>query len=145
MDLPSYAGWTLIADRHFRDAFMALESRARKEQQRGQPGRQTQLLAAVLKLVTEVIPTDPKDPKFRLGNTLGERFRSWCRAKFFQRYRLFFRYNSNYQVIVYSWFNAEDNLRKAGASTDPYAVFLRMLNAGKPPTSFEELLRYSAK
>lgn len=145
MQVGAANGWTLVADRHFVAAYLELEARATAEYEREIVGKNSKLLAAVLRLVHEHIPSDPTDAKFRLGDALGPRFRSWCRAKFHQRYRLFFRYNSNFKVVVYSWFNSQDNLRKAGSKNDPYSVFCQMLQAGKPPTDFGELLSYSAK
>jgi toxin YhaV len=40
------------------------------------------LLAAILKMVVEVIPQNPVDPQFRQGNTLGPSNLHWQRAKF---------------------------------------------------------------
>ena len=81
--------------------------------------------------------------EFRQGNTLGADNRQWFRAKFHQRYRLFFRFSSKEKVIVYAWVNDENTLRKAGSRTDPYAVFRAMLNAGNPPSTMAELLAVS--
>jgi toxin YhaV len=139
------ADWVLLGDRHFVSAFNDIQQLAQREFDKGHVGPSTKLLAAVLTLTQQKIPSDPSSPEFRLGNTLGARFRSWCRAKFTQRYRLFFRYNSAHRVIIYSWFNSTDTLRKSGAETDPYSVFQKMLAAGQPPTDFDELLRYLAK
>ncbi len=145
MKLAEKSGWTLVGDQHFIHAYKDLEQRASTEFARGEIGTNTKLLAAVLRLTREHIPSNPASEEFRLGNTLGERYRSWCRAKFFGRYRLFFRYNSTHKVIIYSWFNSSTTLRKSGGKTDPYAVFQKMLMSGRPPTDFDELLRYSAK
>jgi toxin YhaV len=101
----------------------------------------TKLLATILRLITETIPRDPTAAQFRQGDTLGPDNRHWFRAKFHQRYRIFFRFSSRDRIIVYVWINDESTLRKAGARTDPYAVFRTMLRAGEPPQSFEELLR----
>ena len=58
-----------------------------------------------------------------------------------ERYRLFFRFASNpIQIIIYVWFNDENTLRKAGAKTDVYETFKRMLARGEVPGSIEELL-----
>jgi toxin YhaV len=62
------------------------------------------------------------------------------RAKFHQRYRLFFRFSSKDKVIVYVWVNDESTLRKAGARIDAYVVFKSMLDAGDPPRTLEALL-----
>ncbi len=145
MNLGEASDWKLVGDQHFIEAYMALQNRAKIELARGEVGLNSRLLAAVLRLTQERIPTNPRSDEFRLGNTLGPSFRAWCRAKFAKRYRLFFRYNSAHRVIVYSWFNSTETLRKEGSSSDPYVVFQKMLAAGKPPTDFEELLRYSAK
>ena len=62
------------------------------------------------------------------------------------RYRLFFRFASNpVKVIVYVWLDGitrdEDTLRKAGAGTDVYETFKRMLGRGVVPTDIDALLR----
>jgi len=99
------------------------------------------LLATIHRPVTEIIPQDPNAPEFRQGDTLGPDNRHWFRAKFHQRYRLFFRFSTKDRVIVYVWINDEFTLRKAGSKTDPYAVFKSMLNAGDPPRTLEALLK----
>jgi toxin YhaV len=106
---------------------------------RGHP--KTKLLATIHRYVTENIPRDPNAPECRQGDTLGPDNRHWFRAKFHQRYRLFFRFSSKDRVIVYVWVNDEFTLRKAGAKTDAYAVFKSMLNAGDPPRTLEGLLK----
>jgi toxin YhaV len=68
-------------------------------------------LAAILKLTYEVIPQDPSLGVYRQGNTLGEHRKHWLRAKFFQQYRLFFRYHEASKIIVYAWVNDEDTKR----------------------------------
>src|ERR1700740_2741534 len=101
----------------------------------------TKLLATIRRYMMEIIPRDPNAPEFRQGDTLGSDNRHWFRAKFHQRYRLFFRFSTSDKVIVYVWVNDEFTLRKAGSKTDVYAVFKSMLNAGDPPRTLEALLR----
>ncbi|MGA2594337.1 MAG: type II toxin-antitoxin system YhaV family toxin [Bryobacteraceae bacterium] len=103
----------------------------------------TKLLATVNHYMREVIPRDPNSPEFWQGNTLGSDNRHWFRAKFHERYRLFFRFSTQQKVIIYVWVNDEQSLRKAGARTDPYAVFKGMLESGAAPGSFAELVRAS--
>ena len=43
-------------------------------------------------------------------------------------------------MIVYVWFYDEDTLRKAGAKTDVYETFKRMLARGVVPTDIAALL-----
>jgi toxin YhaV len=106
---------------------------------RGHP--KTKLLATIHRLITEIIPRDPNAPEFRQGDTLGPDNRHWFRAKFHQRYRLFFRFSTKDRVIVYVWVNDEFTLRKAGSKTDAYAVFKSMLKLGDPPRTLDALLK----
>lgn len=103
------------------------------------------LQAALARLILETIPADPASDEFRQGNTLGADFRHWRRAKIGRRFRLFFRYDSRSRVIVYAWVNDENTLRSAGSKTDPYAVFLKMLERGDPPDEWNALIRQSKK
>ena len=108
---------------------------------RGHP--KTKLLATIHRYITETIPRDPSAAEFRQGDTLGPDNRHWFRAKFHQRYRLFFRFSTKEKVIVYVWVNVEFTLRKAGSKTDAYAAFKSMLNAGDPPCTLEALLKHA--
>jgi len=103
------------------------------------------LLATITRYTEEVIPRDPSAPQFRQGNTLGKDNRHWFRAKFHERYRLFFRFSTKDKIIVYAWLNDESTLRKSGAKTDSYTLFQAMLKAGDPPGSLEQLLAVSRK
>lgn len=105
----------------------------------------TKLLATIDRYIREIIPRDPNAAEFRQGNTLGADNRHWFRAKFHERYRLFYRFSSKEKVIVYAWVNDEGTLRKAGAKTDPYAVFRGMLESGNPPGTMAGLLAVSAE
>lgn len=51
------------------------------------------------------IPQDPGRKEYRQGATLGSEQRHWHRAKFFQQYRLFFRFHNRSKVIVLSCVN----------------------------------------
>jgi toxin YhaV len=105
----------------------------------------TKRLAAIYRLATEIIPTDPSDPKFRQGNTLGSDHRHWYRAKFFQQYRLFFRFDQAAKIIIYVWVNDDRTKRAYGSKTDAYRVFKKMLDSGNPPASWADLLAASKK
>ena len=97
-------------------------------------------LAAIAKLAFEVIPQDPARAEYRQGNTLGEDHKHWFRAKFFQQYRLFFRYHPPSKVIVYAWVNDEDTQRAYESSDDAYRAFRKMLESGHPPDDWNQLL-----
>jgi toxin YhaV len=138
-------GWTVVAHPLFLDQLeklRALVARARQSNPESWQGNaNVKLFVALLDLVLERIPRDPLSPDFRQGNTLGPAHRHWFRAKFgANRFRLFFRADSASRIIVYAWVNDRDGLRKAGASSDPYAVFSGMLNRGSPPGDWSALL-----
>ncbi len=106
----------------------------------------TKLLASLYQCVLERVPRDPTHREFWLGNTLGQTNRHWRRVKqgMPHRYRLFFQFGSMpVKTIVYVWYNDQRTLRKAGAKTDVYEVFKRLLAAGEIPSSLAELLRRS--
>lgn len=103
----------------------------------------TKRLAAIAKLAFEVIPQDPSLPDYRQGGTLGNDHKHWFRAKFFQQYRLFFRFDSASKIIVFVWVNDEKNKRAYGSKTDAYRVFEKMLNSGHPPDEWDQLLKES--
>jgi toxin YhaV len=98
-------------------------------------------LAAVVKLAFDVIPQDPTRPEYRQGNTIGDDYKHWFRAKFFQQYRLFFRYHAPSKVIVLAWVNDEDTKRAYESGDDAYRVFRRMLASGHPPDDWNQLLK----
>ena len=100
----------------------------------------TKRLAAINKLAFEIIPQDPTRKEYRQGNTLGTEYKHWFRAKFFQQYRLFFRYHQQQKIIVYAWVNDEKSKRAYDSKTDAYRIFKRMLETGNPPDSWQQLL-----
>lgn len=145
--VPAAHGWYLLAWRAFRARFHELveevEELRKKAPQGYKQHASTKLLAAVRELIVNKIPQDPGASRYQLGNTLGEAHRHWYRAKY-KRYRLFYRYHSGEDIIVYAWLNDENTLREEGSRTDPYVVFRKMLERGRPPTTWEELRAESA-
>lgn len=100
----------------------------------------TKRLLAINKLAFDVIPQDPTRSEYRQGNTLGENYRHWFRAKFFQQYRLFFRYHQEAKIIVLCWVNDESCKRAYDSKIDAYRVFQKMLASGNPPDDWDEPL-----
>ena len=100
----------------------------------------TKRLAAIRKLAFDVIPQDPTRPDYRQGHTLGEEHKHWFRARFFQQYRLFFRFHAPSKIIVFAWVNDEDTKRAYEGSDDAYRVFRKMLANGHPPGDWDSLL-----
>lgn len=88
----------------------------------------------------DIIPRDPARPEVRQGNTLGDDYKHWFGAKFFQQYRLFFRYHAASKLIVLAWVNHEDTKRAYDRCDDAYGVFRKMLERGYPPDHWDQLL-----
>ena len=137
-------GWRLYAHPLFQAQLTHLvdqvEALAERDPVHYRDEAASKLLATINRYIREVIPNDPKAREFHQGNTLGADNRHWFRAKFHERYRLFYRFSSAEKVIVYAWVNDEHTLRKSGSKTDPYQVFRSLLEAGDPPSTMEQLL-----
>jgi toxin YhaV len=138
-------GWSIFAHPQFLDTFeplVAQVERLRTKDPKGYTAKNsTKRLAAIVKLAFEIIPQDPTRPEYRQGATLGDEYKHWFRSKFFQQYRLFFRYHRESRIIIYAWVNDEDTKRAYESGYDAYRTFRRMLKSGNPPDEWEQLLR----
>lgn len=138
-------GWSLYAHPLLLDQIEGLieevELRKSRDPANYRSKNCTKRLAAITRLVTEDVPADPAAAQFRQGQTLGGDRKHWFRAKFFQQYRLFFRFDSASRIIVFAWVNDENTLRAYGSRTDAYATFKGMLDNGNPPDDFSALLK----
>ena len=137
-------GWTIYAHRLFVAQLEALARKVEAEKQKNPTEyvkkNVTKRLAAIKKMAFEVIPQDPTRLEYRQGNTLGDEYKPWFRAKFLQQYRLFFRYHKQSKVIVMVWVNDEDTKRAYESDEDAYKVFRKMLMRGSPPNDWNQLL-----
>lgn len=137
-------GWTVFAHPLFLAQLEALAQQVEVFKQKDPLGymkkNATKRLAAITRLAFDVIPQDPTRPEYRQGNTLGDEHKHWLRAKFFQQYRLFFRYHAPSKMIVFAWVNDEDSRRAYESSDDAYRVFRKMLESGHPPDDWNRLL-----
>lgn len=137
-------GWTLLFHECVVEQLQRLSAaadRAAKADPKGaKRNANVKAFRALSRLMLEVVPGDPSRDEFRQGNTMSPAFRHWRRAKFGRRFRLFFRYDSRTKVIVYAWVNDERTLRAAGSKSDPYVLFRRMLERGKPPDNWDSLV-----
>ena len=137
-------GWTVFAHPLFLAQVEALARQVEAFKQKDPVGyvkkNASKRLAAIIKLAFDVIPQDPARPEYRQGNTLGDDYKHWFRAKFFQQYRLFFRYHASSKVIVLAWVNDQDTKRAYDSSDDAYRVFRKMLEGGHPPDDWDQLL-----
>lgn len=137
-------GWTIFAHPLFLDQLEALAREVEVLKQKNPldyiKKNAAKRLAAISRLAFEVIPQNPARPEYRQGGSLGGEHKHWVRARFFQQYRLFFRYHAPSKVIVYAWVNDEGTKRAYESSNDAYRVFRRMLESGHPPDDWNQLL-----
>lgn len=137
-------GWTVFAHPLFLAQIEALARQVEVFRQKDPTGylkkNAAKRLAAITRLAFDVIPQDPTRPEYRQGHTLGDGHPHWFRARFYQQYRLFFRYHTPARVIVYAWVNDENSLRARESSDDAYRVFRKMLESGHPPDDWNALL-----
>lgn len=142
-------GWSILAHPLFLAQLHQLtrevETLKKKDPNSYHQKNASKRLAAIKKLAFEVIPRDPTNTEFRQGKTLGSEYKHWFRAKFFQQYRLFFRYHQQSKIIVYAWVNDDQTKRAYESKTDAYLVFQKMLENGHPPDDWEALLKESNK
>jgi toxin YhaV len=136
--------WTIFAHPLFLDQLDYLIHKVNRLRRKDPVGylskNASKRLAAIAKLAFELIPQEPERTEYRLGNTLGEEHKHWFRAKFFQQYRLFFRYHLESRIIVYAWVNDEDSKRAYESDDDAYHVFRKMLAKGHPPDDWQALV-----
>jgi toxin YhaV len=137
-------GWTLYLHPLFRAQLESLQQQVEALKRKDPDGyhrrNATKRLAAIAKLAFEVIPQDPTRSEYRQGGTLGDQHKHWFRAKFFQQYRLFFRYHAASKIIVFAWVNDEDTKRAYESDDDAYRVFRKMLDRGNPPDDWDALV-----
>ena len=137
-------GWTIFAHplflRQVDELVQEVAHLKRKDPKGYKQKNATRRLAAIAKLAFHDIPADPTHANFRQGNALGKAYTHWFRAKFFQQYRLFFRYHAASKVLVYAWVNDDDSKRAYESADDAYRVFRNMLGTGHPPDNWNELL-----
>lgn len=137
-------GWSVYAHPLFVAQVEALTAEVDALRQKDPTGyvrkNATKRLAAIHSLAFDVIPQDPTRPEYRQGGTLGAARKHWFRAKFFQQYRLFFRYHAASKIIVLAWVNDDDTKRAYESGDDAYRVFRKMLENGHPPDDWDQLL-----
>ena len=95
------------------------------------------LFVAVYKLIYEIIPRDPNARRFLMRGDLAK-FRRAREDALPDRYRLMWVFSSREKVIFMLYLNDEKTLRKAGAASDPYHVFGRLVRQGKIGPDYAE-------
>ena len=142
-DLLVINGWIILAHPLFLHQLERLTSEVEEMQMKDpinfRSKKSTKKLAAIKFLALEKIPADPTLADYRQGTTLGNENKHWFRAKFFQQYRLFFRYHLEKKIIIYTWVNNEETKRAYDKKSDAYHVFKKMLKSGNPPNHWDAL------
>lgn len=142
-------GWSIFAHPLFSSQLDSLTKKVEEIKKKNPEGylhkNATKRLSAITTLAFDVIPQDPTRKEYRLGGALGETHRHWMRAKFYQQYRLFFRYHERSRIIIYAWVNDEETKRAYESDQDAYLVFKKMLNKGHPPDDWNHLLAQAEK
>jgi toxin YhaV len=138
-------GWSIFAHplflRQFEELVAQVEHLRHKHPKDYKQKNATKRLAAITKLAFDIIPQDPTRREYWQGATLGDAYKHWFRAKFFQQYRLFFRYHQESKIILLVWVNDENSKRAYDSNTDAYKVFRKMLESGHPPDDWNDLLK----
>lgn len=138
-------GWIILAHPLFIEQIESLTQEVEelkiKDPLRFRSKIPTKKLAAISTLAFKNISNDPTAPEYRQGSTLGSDNKHWFRAKFFQQYRLFFRFHMDKKIIIYAWVNDDSTKRAYDKKSDAYTVFKKMLRNGKPPNSWDDLLK----
>ena len=136
--------WRIYAHPLFLDQLELLitevEALRRKDPQGYGNRNASKRLAAISRLMLRDIPQDPTRKEYQQGLTLGVEHRHWRRVKFFQQYRLFFRFHSRSKLIVLGWVNDTGTKRAYGSRSDAYRIVEAMLSRGHPPNDWEELM-----
>ena len=142
-------GWNLLFHDCLIEQLRKLDAAAQRAKAHDPKGFESnanvKLFNALSQLMLQAVPGDPNREEYRQGNTMGNAFRHWRRAKIGRRFRLFFRFDSKTKIIIFAWVNDENTLRSAGSKSDPYAVFQKMLQRGRPPDDWDALLTASAQ
>jgi toxin YhaV len=142
-------GWRIYAHPLFLDQLELLitevEALRRKDPQGYGNRNASKRLAAISRLMLRDIPQDPTRKEYQQGLTLGVENRHWRRVKFFQQYRLFFRFHSRSKLIVLGWVNDTGTKRAYGSKSDAYRIFEAMLSRGHPPKDWEDLMAEAAQ
>lgn len=128
--------WRIYAHPLFLDQLEALitevETLRRKDPQGYGSKNASKRLAAITRLMFQDIPQDPSRKEYLLGTTLGADHRHWRRAKFFQQFRLFFRFHARSRLIVLASGHPPDDWQELLQESEPASERLQQLSDRLP-------------
>lgn len=142
---PTINGWLVLYHPVFRKRYVALRDQVRLLKHRLSPAKYAQhprvkLFAAVRYLVNEKVPSDPNASEYRLRDELSKHRRAKGQG-LPPRYRLFWVFSETHRVIIFTYMNDEETLRKEGAKSDPYEVYKKLIARRDIGQDFEEVYR----
>jgi toxin YhaV len=134
-------GWTLLYHPVFGQRYAELRNEARRLKRELPPDAfaahpLVKLVAAVRRLLVEIVPADPNAPEFWLRGELA-RFRRARGHGLPPRYRLFWVFSQSTRVVIYLYLNDQATLRKEGSRSDPYEVFKGLVARGQIGADFD--------
>ena len=138
-------GWTLLYHPVFGERYAQLRDEARRLRRQVTPEKYVEhpvvkLAAAVHRLISQIVPANPDAAEFRLKDDLAK-FRRAKSHGLPPRYRLFWVFSNQAKIVVFLYLNDEATLRMAGAKTDPYTTFERLIARGEIGADFDANLR----
>jgi len=95
---------------------------------------QTRLLARIYRTIKHEIPADPQHASYYQGTSEGYSYDQWKRAKPAEKYRLFFKYLREENLIIFAWINSDVSPGKYRNHLDAYRVY-RTLSMPVQPVS----------
>ncbi|NQU64123.1 MAG: type II toxin-antitoxin system YhaV family toxin [SAR324 cluster bacterium] len=109
--------------------------------------KDTLFLAKIYRVICKLVPNNPDNQSFRIGDDLGSKYSIFRRVKspLPSRYRLFYAFSSQLKKIVYAWLNDNKYIRRSGDFNDVYQAFIRKLASKNIPFEFSELIEESKK
>lgn len=137
-------GWTLYYHHVFGDRYAAMRARAKELKKQLATDDfvrhpDVRLVAAVRRVILDIIPEDPNRSDFWLKGNLAM-FRRVKGYGLPDRYRLFYVFSTQVKVVIVLYVNDSGTLRKEDARTDPYEVFSDLVRSGQIGSDFEENL-----
>jgi len=137
-------GWKIYFHKIFNKQIQELVKSSIKFKEKDTPKQykerfKPKLLKVLQRAIEESIPNDPFSKKFELKGNLSDYQRvKW--AGICDRYRLFFKVDTDKKSIVVLWLGYP---RNEGGKNDCYRIFGKMVKKGDFPSSIEQLIEES--
>ncbi|GFO69937.1 toxin YhaV [Geomonas limicola] len=114
-------------------AVVAKEKQRDPENYRKSP--QTRLLARIYRAIRQEIPGDPLHASYYQGRSEGHSYQQWKRAKPCDKYRLFFKYLKDGDLVVFTWITSDISAAKYRSHMDAHRAFRQELALERQPAT----------